>query len=239
MSRLARPAASLAATAACCLLVVASATLPPTDAGAVHFDGSTIRLAPLPTGADPAHPLPPGADPAHPPPTPTDAEFQAAGFVKDASGLWVSPDGLRDATHKLVVPQTRADVAALTHALAARRHSWVQAVHGERSVPAMVSFLVAEYQQLVSDVLAILGLSQPPFESSTLAQLVQDRIDELYTVLRSVSPTLAAHVTIQNPVYSNKNITNLGTGETSNTDAWATNTPLFLFRRVETSRRRK
>jgi hypothetical protein len=51
----------------------------------------------------------------------------------------------------VLVPSTRADVAALTHALAARRHAWVQRVHGERSVPALVSFLVAEYQQLLAD----------------------------------------------------------------------------------------
>ena len=105
----------------------------------------------------------------------------------------------RPPPHKVLVPSTRADVAALTHALAARRHAWVQRVHGERSVPALVSFLVAEYQQLRADALAVLGLSQPPFEADTLARLVQARIDELYTVLRSVSPTLAAHVTIQNP----------------------------------------
>lgn len=181
--------AATAAAVCCCLLTLtkASAQAPASS----FFDASTIRLAPPP--------LPPGVtNPSHPPPTPTDDEFKAAGFVKDASGLWTAPD-IEDAAHKVVVPQTRADVAALTHALAARRHAWVQAVHGERSIPAMLSFLVAEYQQLVSDTLAVLGLSQPPFESSDLARVVQDRIDELYTVLRSVSPTLAAHVTIQNP----------------------------------------
>ena len=137
--------------------------------------------------------------PPTPPPTPTDDEFKAAGFVKDtATGLWVSPEGMA-ASHKVVVPQNRADVAALTHSLALRRHAWVQAVHGEKSVPAVLSFLVAEYQQLVADTLAVLGLSQPPFESSTLSRIVQDRIEELYVVLRSLSPTLAAHVTIQNP----------------------------------------
>lgn len=175
----------------CCLLFAAVAVACCCRAAIGKFDGSTIRLAPPP--------LPHGADAStHPPPTPTDDEFKAAGFLKDVSGLWVSPDGI-DASHKVVVPQTRADVAALTQALAARRHVWVQAVHGEKSVPAVVSFLVAEYQQLVSDTLAVLGLSQPPFESSTLSRIVQDRIDELYLVLLSISPTLAAHITIQNP----------------------------------------
>ena len=193
---LAMPALLLLAAAA----AGASPSPPPLTVTTSPRGETSVRLAPPP--------YPPGVDPATAatPPTPTDAEFEAAGFVKDkVTGLWASGDawsGGGDAApppHKVLVPSTRADVAALTHALAARRHAWVQRVHGERSVPALVSFMVAEYQQLLADALAVLGLSQPPFEADTLARLVQARIDELYTVLRSVSPTLAAHVTIQNP----------------------------------------
>ena len=61
-----------------------------------------------------------------------------------------------------------------------------------------------EYQQLVSDVLAILGISQPYVEFDWLAQHVQYKIEEFIQLVKHVSPSLANHITIANPVFTDK-----------------------------------
>jgi len=133
----------------------------------------------------------------------TDAEYLAAGFRKDArSGLWLSPN--KDAKHDLLIPQTPADQAAFTNMLLAQQHEWVAKEHGEHSLPAGISFLVKEYQQLVADTLAILGISQPHVEFDWLAQHVQYKINEFFQMVRHVSPSLANHISITNPIFTDK-----------------------------------
>ena len=135
----------------------------------------------------------------------TDAEYTAAGFRKDArTGLWLSPD--KDAKHELLIPQNAADHAAFTNMLLAQQHEWVAKEHGEHSLPAGISFLVKEYQQLVADALAILGISQPHVEFDWLAQHVQFKIEEFLQLVKHISPSLANHISIANPIFTDKEI---------------------------------
>jgi len=158
----------------------------------------------------------------------TDAEYVAAGFRKDPrTGLWLSSNP--DAKHELLVPEGAADHAAFTNMLLAQQHEWVAKEHGAHSLPAGISFLVKEYQQLVADTLAILGISQPAVEFDWLAQHIQYKIEEFLQLVKHVSPSLANHISIANPVYTDQKIVAKGSTAT-NTGVHFNNNPLVWNR---------
>lgn len=167
----------------------------------------------------------------------TDKVMTEAGFVlNQETGLYDAPASLsekNDVKRPLLIPENEADHAAFVNMLLAQQHALVQSEYGEHSIPAGLSFLVKEYQQLAADVLAILGISQPLVEMDWLAQHVQYKIEEFKQLIKHVSPTLEAHIGLGNPVYTDQSLAALatatapsGTKQAVSNNAWWRNEPV-------------
>lgn len=157
----------------------------------------------------------------------TDKLLKEAGFTVNAeTGLYDAPAEMDKSqlSRQVLLPHNEGDTSAFVNVLLDSQHRMMQSQYGEHSVPAGVTFLIKEYQQLVADTLAILGITQPLVEMDWLAQHVQFKINEFVQLLNHISPTLANHVTIANPIYTDRGlIANGGTKQS------ATNNPVWNY----------
>jgi hypothetical protein len=133
--------------------------------------------------------------------------MKAAGFtVNPETGLYDAPASMDKSalSRQVLLPHNEGDTSAFVNMLLDSQHRMMQAEYGEHSIPSGISFLIKEYQQLVADTLAILGITQPLVEMDWLAQHVQYKIQEFIQLLNHISPTLANHVSIANPFYTDR-----------------------------------
>lgn len=160
----------------------------------------------------------------------TDRVMKEAGFVlNEETGLYDAPDSLakEDIKRQVLLPENEADHAAFVNMLLSQQHAMVQSEYGEHSIPAALSFLVKEYQQLAADVLAILGISQPLVEMTWLAEHVQYKIEEFNQLLKHISPTLQQHISLGNPIYSDQRLQANNRTQAVTNNAWWRNEPAF------------
>lgn len=148
----------------------------------------------------------------------TDKIMKEAGFtVNPETGLYDAPAEMDKTklSRQVLLPHNEGDTGAFVNMLLDSQHQMLSAEYGQHSIPAGVSFLIKEYQQLVADTLAILGITQPLVEMDWLAQHVQYKIQEFIQLLNHISPTLASHVSINNPFYTDRVLGATGAKQTS------------------------
>ena len=165
----------------------------------------------------------------------TDKLLKEAGFtVNQETGLYDAPASMpkADLSRQVLLPHNEGDTSAFVNVLLDSQHRMMQSEYGEHSIPAGVTFLIKEYQQLVADTLAILGISQPLVEMDWLAQHVQFKIQEFIQLLSHISPTLANHVSIANPIYTDRTLVATGAKQSAINNAVWNYQPSFATRSV-------
>jgi hypothetical protein len=163
----------------------------------------------------------------------TDKVLSAAGFkINPETGLYDAPVDIpkEDLKRDVLLPDAEHDHSAFVNMLLDSQHRMISAEYGEHSIPAGITFLIKEYQQLVADTLAILGISQPLVEMDWLAQHVQYKIQEFIQLLNHISPTLANHVSIANPIYSDRVMAATGSAQSGTNNAVWNYAPSFASR---------